>query len=126
MVPMIAMKISGEVIVFLCILYVLISVRLAYHAGKTGRSTMKWFFISLLLTGIPVLIVFMIDRIVEFRRHRRTPGRRADKAELPKFAEMPIPCPHCQGLFLPASADETAGVKTCPHCGLAIDETRNA
>ena len=41
--------------------YILMSVRVARQMGKTGRSTLKWFFITFCLTAIPAAAVLLWD-----------------------------------------------------------------
>jgi len=42
-------------------LYVFMSVRVARQMGKTGRSTLRWLFITLCFTAIPAGVVLLWD-----------------------------------------------------------------
>ena len=94
-------------------LYVLTCVRVALQAGKGGRSTVRWFFITLIFTAIPAAIVIVRDR-----RRIKTASCSATIAR----------CRHC-GQFLSGELDietDEMGEKICPHCGMKLDEVHLA
>ena len=59
--------------------YVFMSIRVARQMGKAGRSTLKWFFITLCFTAIPAGVVLLWDNFGWLIRGKAGPhdGREA-------------------------------------------------
>ncbi len=110
-------KITNEqwwYIAALIAVYILASVRVAMHAGKIGRNPFFWFFISILFTAIPAMILFNY----EYFRPRLSAGQ-SKKNTASSFADR---CPHCGHIIQAGLIEKTGGVRLCPHCRLPLQE----
>ena len=98
----------------LVVVYVLMSVRIALHAKRIGRSSVRWFLISVFFTAIPAMILFNY----EYFRPRLSSGRAKKKT-----ASRPVArCPHCGYVIQAGLTEKTGGVRLCPNCRLPLQE----
>ena len=108
-VPMIALADSTWAVIGVAgALYVVMSVRIARNMGRIGYNPIAWFFINVVATAIPAMIVLLHHR-------SRQCGLRS--------SDGPGRCRHCNAL-LPATLDRTepSGIAECPSCGMKLDE----
>jgi hypothetical protein len=96
------------------VFYVFLSVRIALHARKRGRSALAWLFITLFFTAVPALVMFIADWL-RWRRQRRSGAARTGPPRL-------LTCRHCSGTFGPAELDRSSGAPVCPRCGMIFNE----
>ena len=96
--------------------YLATCARAAMAARRLGRRPLAWFWITLLGTAIPAMIVFGLDMR---RRKRELREARA------RQAVAPLRCPHCQAI-LGAEEHGAGPLKVCPRCRLSIDEVKLA
>ena len=80
--------------------------------GKTGRSKLKWFFITFFTTAIPAVIVLFRDRRDALMPKPKT-NNGTSSTSIKKTLRQ---CPHCAQLI--DEADE--GV--CPSCKLTYEQ----
>lgn len=105
----------------LVLMYLFMCVRVAMAAPALDRSAVRWFFISLLLTAIPALIVFSL----EIRRRRRQLldqlRRQSQELEGRDLAAADggsvRRCVQCGRFYLPDQRPPQER-DVCPHCHL--------
>lgn len=110
--------------------YVFTCARIARHAGRLGRSTVAWFVITLGLTALPAMVLFL----TEFYRRKRVANMNpGDSGPANQEANPPAPplpdrklCPHCSRSVRMGELDRSSGSPTCPYCGMIIDEANYA
>ena len=113
--------VRGCLLGVLGLLYVLISLRVAWRVGQSPGRRALWFVVTVALTAIPASLVLLHRQRAEAAKRRResTSEKRLRR------------CMHCGGLLpeeAPAAMDvEGAGAgQTCPHCGMKLDSTHIA
>jgi len=110
------------ILAVLAAMYVAMCIRIAWRAGRDGHSRILWFLITFFATAIPACILFMRDRA----KARASRGE-SSAGEIPAAHEPspPVRCRHCGRLVSPVAASG-GGWKTCPNCGMVVDEGRLA
>lgn len=105
--------------------------RVARRMGAIGRSTGKWFLISLFASAIPATIVLIKEMRRRQEAHDEPVRTQPDAKETPQSddtahsqAGLPRRCPHCHQLL--AEDQPQAVVPQCPSCKMTIDEGRYA
>jgi uncharacterized paraquat-inducible protein A len=114
-------KLVWPAIIVLVLLHVFISARMAFIAGQLGRSRLRWFLLTLFLTAIPASIV--LRRV---RDELLAKQAAAGEEEPPAVPKGFLRCPHCRRLIQPKELDAAAPVRTCPRCGLRMEEDASA
>ncbi|HOF19478.1 MAG TPA: hypothetical protein PK082_11255 [Phycisphaerae bacterium] len=107
---MIALSDFEILLIALGILYVASCVHMARYARRTGRNAWLWFFLTLLLTAVPVTLYFYVVYFLQRRRELSGPTGRLRR------------CPHCRRLISPGTP-----LGACPHCRMPLgDEVQDA
>ena len=116
-------------------------VGVAMHAGlsmrRYGRRWWVWFWVSTVLTVIPAAVCSYVEYFRELRRQQRLAQAGAPGQE-PAAGDEAAPdggagrCPHCGAVLAeqsgragpPAAPDRQmpADQKTCPFCGMALED----
>ena len=112
----------------LAALYLMTCFRVAFAMGRIGRSRVKWFFLTLLLTAIPAMIVMWRYRVAAMTPARRVDAPRdsAPRGRASREAGGATTCPHCQELIHPEELSSSAGPCVCPRCRLPVGEDATA
>lgn len=111
--------------------WIIPAIRMARLAPHYGRSSRRWFFITLFGSALPAAIVFSLDHrntlsARDLRAHRASDVDADDPAPdaADEASATPAPrCPHCGETLAP---DDATGRPTCPRCHLARPEDRLA
>ncbi len=125
-----SMEDANKIMVYMAIaLHVWIAQRVAMYAPRIGRARWKWFLISMLLTGIPFLIVYARELLAARRvssgqkpvTQEPDPGLPASDDRIPDAR-----CPHCGARFPAGDIDRSTGSAACPRCHMSLNEERYA
>lgn len=109
-----------DLIVVLAVSWVFTAIRVGFMARRYGRRRLVWFFITLLCSAIPAMIVYWLDYRRQVTAANSLPGfrQRATRRTEDEQSAAIQNCSHCGGVL---EVEQTVGGK-CPHCRMQLSE----
>lgn len=114
-------------------MYVAMCAMVARVARRLGRRPWVWFWVCLLLTCVPAVVIFQND-VSRRRAAAMERAMREAEGKAPAGGEgeasvratgkpgRPRRCPHCQAVIVSEDVD-ASGAKLCPVCHMVLNST---